>query len=200
MIIELCGLPSSGKTTLVKKLEETKLFFIIKVNNKKPVIINFLRYFLRRPTETFRATWWAIMSADSFSHFWNTLFFRYAKYELAQKNSSLTQVIDEGPCQNIYSYAKTMYDIKLIKSRLDKMPKVDSLILLAIPESLRQQNLIKRVKLFPHMKNMRTPVKEKQMLGTHQMLLELLKNYPNCYVAASVDEAFVYIMKKYGNT
>jgi broad-specificity NMP kinase len=116
MIIELYGLPGSGKTTFAKRLAENNGFEIIKVRNKFSLFFYNFLYLIKHPVK-FAATLFYIFGnfGDKRLVYYKLMncFFQYnARYQKALRRPRA--VLDQGYFQNILSvFEKPLTDAQL---------------------------------------------------------------------------------------
>src|SRR3989344_7810189 len=134
MIIELFGLPGSGKTTLAKKLETENCFKIIKINNRKELLyFNFI-HCLKNPVSSFVNLLFILKNSPNprlfyykFMNFFMDINARYEKACLYDK-----AVLDQGHLQNVLSVFERPITSELLKKYLKYLPKPDRLIVVDI--------------------------------------------------------------------
>lgn len=143
MIIELYGLPGSGKTTFAKHIKISSEWVNVTLSGKLEIVSNFFIGFILHPivfTKGF--IYWGTRNRSIF-YLWNFYFVRYAKYQKAcfLNISNKYVLLDEGPLQNIISYPeKKITDVELQKS-LYLLPKVNKVIIFAVDEIQRKKQL-----------------------------------------------------------
>lgn len=132
MIVELFGLPGSGKTTLARKLEAEKGFKIIKINNRKELLyFNFIHFF-KYPVGSSVNLFFILKNSPNmklfyykFMNFFMDINARYEKARFCDK-----AVLDQGYFQNILSVFENPITIDLLKIYLKYLPKPDKLIII----------------------------------------------------------------------
>lgn len=143
-IVEICGLPGVGKTTIARKLTlDTNIDRVI-LTKKSRIVTNYCLGFIVRPKTFVYGLYFAMKHADSWFNFWNNHVYRYARYSSALRSKLPICILDEGPHQSIFSYAIDGLTEKEFKHYVEHTPKADLTILLTVSEEKRQQNLNKR--------------------------------------------------------
>jgi len=146
MIIELYGLPASGKTTFAKKLEKDKGYKIIKIESKKELLFNNFIFLIRYPIKCFAGFFYIVLNSPNFHLFYykfmNIFLHHNGKYIKAKRNDN--GIIDQGHFMNIISLFEKEKDREKIIRYAKFLPKPDILLILNIPESKRQANIKKR--------------------------------------------------------
>lgn len=146
MIIEFCGLPGAGKTTVAKKIEERTDFKIVTIKNKRELVWLNTLFFLKHPARFFVSLWYiAINSRGSgmfYYKFMNSFLFNNAKQQKALRFKNA--LIDQGYFQNIISVFEEPLTRKALKryARLFLLP--DTLLIFSVPSTVREQRAIQR--------------------------------------------------------
>jgi glycosyltransferase involved in cell wall biosynthesis len=146
MIIELYGLPGSGKTTYAKALAREGGFEIIKIHHRTELIRRNILFFLRHPVKVSRLFFYTFRHAGSSSllryKMINLFLESNAKYHKAL--SVERAIIDQGYFQNFLS----LFEHPAKKSELEKYLRFvflpDTLVAFDIPEDILEKRLEKR--------------------------------------------------------
>ncbi len=104
MIIELFGLPGSGKTTLSRGLAQDGRFELIKIRNKKDLLFYNFLFLIKHPIKFFVTLFYVISNSslkDFYYKFTNCFLHQNAKYQKALKAKNA--VLDQGYFQNFLS-------------------------------------------------------------------------------------------------
>lgn len=146
MIIELYGLPATGKTELASQLKNTGDFHVVKVSQWPELLWLNLLFFIKHPSLSLVNIWFIIKNSSDIRMFRSKLancFFQYnAKYQkaLRMKNS----VLDQGHRQNAISIFDREMPTDFIKWYLKLLPKVDKIIVCYLPLDQWQESIGKR--------------------------------------------------------
>lgn len=146
MIIELFGLPASGKTSLAHSLS-VRGFRIIKIRSRSELIFYNILFFFRNPIRFFRLLFWVLINIGDRRLFYlkmtNAFFNDNAKYEKAARHPKA--VLDQGYFQNILSlFEKEFGRKKLLLAYAKIIPKPDLLLILDLPRPERERRAAKR--------------------------------------------------------
>lgn len=118
MIIEFYGLPGAGKTTIAQKLEEKAGFKIVKIKNKKELILFNILFLLKHPLRFFVLLYYVINNSTGLKEFYykfmNAFLTSNAKYQKAKKYKKA--IIDQGYFQGILS----IFNEKISLDKLNK--------------------------------------------------------------------------------
>jgi len=146
MIIELCGLPGSGKTTIAKKIEQETSYKIIKIENKKELLYYNFLFFLKYPVKFFSLFFYVCKNSESWKEFYlklmNTFFHHNAKYQKALRFNRA--IIDQGYFQNFLSVFNKAIDSKLFHKYLKLILHPDKLYIIKINPRERENRLERR--------------------------------------------------------
>tara|TARA_B100002051_G_C16744327_1_gene646468 strand:+ start:3081 stop:3659 length:579 start_codon:yes stop_codon:yes gene_type:complete len=186
MIIEIFGLPGSGKSTLVSRIKDRGDISIVTLNAKREILYYTLRSFQHIVFKCVDLLI-ALLSFTQPTLFWNTFFIRSSKLYKAKKGVG-TKVIEEGSHQNTLSHTRILRFKPLLQLYLYLLPKPDKVLILHITEEERQKNLEKRV----WRSDVAKPGRTDSMQKIHKLLLELTEHDSRYVVVSSVEEAEVY--------
>ncbi|OGZ05815.1 MAG: hypothetical protein A2845_03355 [Candidatus Lloydbacteria bacterium RIFCSPHIGHO2_01_FULL_49_22] len=143
MIIELTGLPGSGKSTFAKKLVQEGEWQIVRTNGMADILWNNCCFALRHPIY-FSRGFFAMIRFCGARQFWYTKFMNLflvhnAKYMKASRMSHA--IIDQGHHQNIISLFDEKASDVVLRTYLAKLPQPDALVLFAADEDVRASRL-----------------------------------------------------------
>lgn len=146
MIVELFGLPGSGKTTLAKKLEARASFMRIVIKSRAELLLlNFL-FFIKHPARFFILFFYIARNSSGARMFYfkfTNLFLQHnAKYEKALRYPHA--IIDQGYFQNILSLFESPISVKkmLRYARFFRLP--DLLLILDVSDPVREERMRRR--------------------------------------------------------
>ena len=141
MLIELYGLPGSGKTTLARKIAKEKGYKIIKIRLKRELFFYNLIFLIKHPYKFFVQLFYLINNSNNFKIFYfklmNTFLDYNAKYQKAKKYKNA--ILDQGYFLNVFAVFDEAQTAEKIKKYLNYLLKPDLLIILDIPFSLSQE-------------------------------------------------------------
>ncbi len=146
MMIEFCGLPGTGKTTLARAIVSQGKFEIIKIKNKRELLrYNFL-FFLKRPIKFCVLFWYTVANSYSWQIFYykfmNSFLHCNAKYQKALKYTDA--LIDQGYFQNLLSIFEKPISWEKMEKYLRFACLPDQLFILQATEEKRGQRLNSR--------------------------------------------------------
>ena len=144
MIIELCGLPGVGKTTLALQLEKRGHCQIVRVSGKLNIVYYLLKGFLKRPKLYYQGLRWCLRHDMSRYYTWNFFCIRYAKLQKALEMKKKCAILDEGPLSNIMSYSHHVHDAEDLSYFSDYAKLIDRVVCISLTESDRQTQIYKR--------------------------------------------------------
>ncbi|MBI5913470.1 hypothetical protein HY839_03475 [Candidatus Azambacteria bacterium] len=146
MIIELYGLPGTGKTTVAKKIEERTDFKIVAIKNKGELVWLNIIFFLKHPLRSFLMLRYILANSRG----WRTFYYKFmncfllnnAKYQKAAyfKNA----LIDQGYFQNIISVFEAPLNAKALKRYTKLFLPSDMLLIFSAPSFVREQRTDQR--------------------------------------------------------
>lgn len=146
MIVELIGLPGSGKTTFAKRLAEDGEWTLVSVGGRSELLFYNVLFLLCHPINFVQCFIW-LWRYRGLRELWYTKFVNLflvhnAKYVKAQKYPRA--IIDQGHRQNIISLFDTRVANEIIDEYCAILPKPDLLcFFLADPET-RSERLVER--------------------------------------------------------
>lgn len=189
-IVEICGLPGSGKTTLARKLEAEGIQRVMVVT-KLQILSNFFLGFIFRPVHFSKGLSFAIRHTKTFTEFWNFYVYRYARYYKASRASSDVCILDEGPMQSVYSYAINHVPEVELLHLVALLPVADVTILLSVDETVRYMQFEKRKEQRPEHEFWKTRSREPELMLAERVIRSVLDNTPQFRVASSIEQAAV---------
>ncbi len=146
MIIELYGLPGSGKTTLAKEIAEKTDFKLIKVKGKAGLLFYNLLFLIKHPIKFFATFFYLTLNSKSFKMFYlkfmNTFLHHNAQYQKALKCKKA--ILDEGYFQNIISVFEKEINPESLKKYLKFLLRPDMLIVFDIDSDKRSLRMAQR--------------------------------------------------------
>jgi deoxyadenosine/deoxycytidine kinase len=145
MIIELAGLPASGKSTMAERLSSDGAGPIIKIRSRYKLMIYNIWFVFAHPIFSLVTMRYIIKNSNTASLFYykfmNAFLHHNAKFIESQRLQK--GIIDEGHAQNVYSIFEYEQSEEFIKRYIKKMPRSDKLIILHPSE----ETLMSRVKI-----------------------------------------------------
>ena len=146
MIIELYGLPGTGKTSFAERLQKSSDFHIVKIKTKRELLIYNLLFLIKYPVKFVVTFFFLVVNSKNLTmfhyKFMNTFLHHNAKHEKARKFKNV--IVDQGHFQNIIS----VFESKLDKSKLTKyikfLPQPDKLIIFKTDPAIRKFRIDKR--------------------------------------------------------
>ncbi len=146
MILELVGLPGSGKSTFARKLADEEGWRVVHTNGAADILWNNLCFAIRHPVYFFNGLV-AVIRFRGASPFWYTKFVNLflvhnAKY---MKASRLPRaIIDQGHHQNVISLFDGALSEESVRTFLAELPRPDVLLLFVTDEGVRAERLQSR--------------------------------------------------------
>lgn len=131
MIVELFGLPASGKTTTAHKLESPFGFKIVKINNKLELLLYNLAFAFLHPIIFSYLFLNLVSNPELFKYkLINIFLYGNAKYQKAKKYENA--IIDQGLLQNLLSTPDDVLTYSSMKKMANKLFLVDKVIILDV--------------------------------------------------------------------
>ena len=128
MIIELFGLPGSGKSTIARALEANGKAKRIRITSRGELLWRSSLYILRHPLSSLIQLWYLIRYSGSlqlfYSKFMNLFLHHAAKYQKAHAKQEVV-VIDQGHLQNLLSLFELPVSHEKMVRYLAWLPKPD---------------------------------------------------------------------------
>lgn len=135
MIIELYGLPGSGKTTLANKLAAEKGYAIIKVRKKRELVYYNLFFLFKHPYKFVILLFYVIINSNNprlfYYKFMNTFLGYNAKYQKAKRYENA--ILDQGYFLNAFALFERPIEKAEMKKYFKHILKPDQLLILDIP-------------------------------------------------------------------
>lgn len=144
MIVELAGLPGSGKTTFAKKLSSDTGLSVITLHSKVEIILCAAWFFVCHPHTTVVFLKHILKETKRNNSLRKTLLINSllipaAKYSKAERRGG---ILDQGFTQSILSLLPK--DDSLILKLLAVAPQLDLLLLCSVEDDIRQERIEKR--------------------------------------------------------
>ncbi len=140
MIIELCGLIASGKTTAAKQLRQQLKGEMISLNGRRELIYYSFIFLLKFPRFYFYTLFLIFLNSNwrsFYLKFVNLLLYKSAVYAKAGEYS--LAIIDEGWRQNVLSIFDQPASEEQIRKYLRLSPPVDLVIVVEVSEKERER-------------------------------------------------------------
>ena len=146
MVIELVGLPGSGKTTFAKKLEKEGGWTRVRVTGAGEILrYNFL-FVLFHPVSTFsQLVWFARYAGDRslwYTKFMNLFLVHNAKFMKAR--SIDRAIVDQGHLQNIISLFGRAVEKERVASYVRILPKPDHALIFTVSSEIAEKRMKER--------------------------------------------------------
>jgi len=188
MIIELCGLPGVGKTTLARELERSGQYQIVKLTSRFAIVYYLLKGFLKRPKLYYQGLRWCLRHDMSRYYTWNFFCIRYAKLQKAQEVNKKCAILDEGPLSNLMSYSHHVHDAEDLSYFSGYAKLIDRVVCIAPAESDRQAQIQKRDagKTFARVQT--NEMREQNILKNMSYIEAVCRQHPKGRVVASLTE------------
>ena len=135
MIIELFGLPATGKTTIAKILDRDGVLPFIKIKNAWELLFLNVLFFYKHPIVAYKI----LFKTLNYRDFVNFFLYRNAKYEKATHYKK--SLIDEGMFQNLLSVFKQPINQKKFLQLAQSLPKPDLLVILETTKEERERRI-----------------------------------------------------------
>lgn len=146
MILELTGLPGSGKTTFAKKLSEKEDWRLITIRRRGELLYYNAWFLARHPVFFFRGLRWLFQNLGRrelwYTKFMNLFLVHNAKYMKASRYPRA--IIDQGHHQNVISLFDEMLPPTELRAYLRCLPPPDALLFFVADEKVRDQRLSAR--------------------------------------------------------
>jgi glycosyltransferase involved in cell wall biosynthesis len=146
MIIELYGLPGSGKTTFAENLAKEGGFEIIKIRSGFELVFRNFLFFLRHPVRFCALFFYTARYAGGFRLFYckftNLFLHVNAKYQKAASRKKA--VIDQGYFQNMLSLFENIANENVLKKYREFSLLPDRLVVFDFSEDILKERLKKR--------------------------------------------------------
>lgn len=146
MIIELYGLPGSGKSTFARRLELEGKGTVVRIASRFELVWRNLLFLFCHPMAFLFGLWHVTANAGG-SRLWyyklmNSFLQCNAKYQKARQYP--IAIVDQGFFQNILSIFERPLNNSEARRFLERFPHPDKLLAFVVPESRRQQFLKQR--------------------------------------------------------
>lgn len=145
MIIELFGLPASGKTTLSKTWEKEG-WVRVRLNSRLEIVSFFLLFCFSHPFRAFKACWFVLrFSGDArltYLKIANLLMYNFALWQKARTISKAA--LDQGPFQMLLSLFEYEQPPETLAALIRIVPKSDLIVVLNTPSEVRASRLVER--------------------------------------------------------
>ncbi|QIR40361.1 hypothetical protein HCG51_29050 [Tolypothrix sp. PCC 7910] len=203
MIIELYGLPGTGKSTIATKLEYLLRGRIVRIERRKDFICFNLLSFLRHPIKFFNRTVRAFYESGNKSllyyKFIKIFLYRNAVVEKAKRYP--VAIVDEGHLGNILSAFEQPISPEMLIKEIKNLEIPDIVVHFTLPEAERQIRLKNRG-FVPRDSESEDYHRRwiKAMLANDQLLAMLLPTLPIQYIHVeqhmTVDELYILLQEK----
>jgi|AntAceMinimDraft_13_1070369.scaffolds.fasta_scaffold04231_6 hypothetical protein len=190
MIVELMGLPGSGKSFFAKELGKESNWTYISFKNKREVFKYFLLGILNNPIFFIAGFWFARKVLTDRYLFWNCYVVKYAKFAAAKRAPTEHAVIDEGAHQNVISYSRFYENTDFIKRYFTHCPRPDKLIVLAPPNTLLEIRWQKRIEAAHPTTTTISELQRKKMKTAFSFFLEFAGNCSDVVVCTDKTDNF----------
>jgi hypothetical protein len=141
MIVELYGLPASGKSTLARKMAEDEGYIVVKAGNKAELLFYNLLFFIKHPLRAAVTFYYLIINSKSrqlfYYKFMNTFLHTNAKYQKALRHEKA--VLDQGYFQNVISVFESRLTEREMLQYLRFVLFPDKLIIFSLSQKKRDQ-------------------------------------------------------------
>ncbi|MCK5510806.1 AAA family ATPase [Candidatus Parcubacteria bacterium] len=141
MLIELYGLPGSGKTTFAREITKERGYKIIKIRSKRELFFYNLIFLFKYPYKFFVQLFYLAGNSDNLKIFYfklmNTFLDYNAKYQKAKKFENA--ILDQGYFLNVFAIFENKQTCEKMEKYLSYLLKPDLLIILDIPFSVSME-------------------------------------------------------------
>lgn len=183
MIIELCGLPGVGKTTLTKKLEQALNAEVVLLNKKGETLYYLLKGFLLHPRLYSAGLWWCLRHDSRLYFTWNFFCLRYAKLQKAYDKRDEIVLLDEGIVQNLFSYSRHKHSADELGYFKAYAQTIDRLVCVTLTEEERQAQILKRDQGQTNRRRQASYERDRVMLSNLEVVKQLCEQHPQGLVA-----------------
>lgn len=139
MIIELCGLPASGKSTFARELAQHLPVTRVKIQTRGELIKYSLYFALKHPIFFARIFFLIVRESKSYKLFYlkfmNVLLHHSALHEKARTYEHA--VLDEGHMQNLFSLFESRLDIQKVQKYISQNPMRTHVIYFDVARAVR---------------------------------------------------------------
>ena len=146
MILELVGLPGSGKSTFARSLESDKKWTRVRITKRGELLYYATYFFLRHPVSTARQLSFLIRYRGNralwYTKFINLFLVHNAKYMKASRLAHA--IIDQGHLQNAMSLFDTEVEDEVLFSYIAILPHPDMVVFFDVSEAVRMQRIAGR--------------------------------------------------------
>jgi|GEM_PF-273994 len=146
MILELVGLPGSGKSTFARALEKEGRWSRARINSRGELLYFATLFLLRHPISALRQLGWLVQYRGDrslwYTKFVNLFLVHNAKYMKA--SGYPRAIVDQGHLQNIMSLFDIQVSPAVIERYLAMLPRSDIVLFFDIDEEERKSRLAKR--------------------------------------------------------
>ncbi|MEK7613559.1 MAG: glycosyltransferase [Patescibacteria group bacterium] len=145
MIVELFGLPASGKTTLAKQWEHQG-WTRVRLRSRRAIFFYFSLFFFHHPLKTIRLFFLILRFtggiARGYLKITNLFFYNLALYQKATRYKKV--VLDQGPHQILLSLFEHEQSSQTLESVTRLLPRPSMLLVLSTDEKTRAVRLAER--------------------------------------------------------
>ncbi|MFH1744874.1 MAG: AAA family ATPase [bacterium] len=146
MIIEIYGLPGSGKTTAAKRIADSCGYEIIKIRKKSELVFYNFLFLIKHPVRFFVLLYYVFRFSSSLKEFYfklmNTFFDYNAKYQKALKKKNA--ILDQNYFTNIFAVFTKPVDAEVLTKYLKYVLCPDKLIIMNIDKDIREKRVMER--------------------------------------------------------
>lgn len=146
MIIELYGLPASGKTTVAHKIAQKMGFEVVRITGRRELVVLSMLFCLKHPIFSLLTLYYISRNAYSWQLFYykfmNCFLQHSAKYEKARRYSRA--LIDEGHWQNFIAIFETAQSRDVLMRYAKSIPNSDALFVFNVSRQELERRIIER--------------------------------------------------------